>query len=494
MRIPRKFPHVASALVVAAIWSGPALTAELSGNLIEPSWESIRVNYTVPRWFVDGKFGIMIHWGVFSVPAYVSESYSMQMYGNNRQITQWHAENFGPQDQFGYKDFVPMFKAEKFDPNAWAALFKTAGARYVIPPAEHHDGFAMWDSALTRWDAKDMGPRRDLVGELARACRAQGLKFGLANSSMEHYSYMYPAGNIRTDLFDPEYADFYGPPRQGPPDAAFQETYWFARNKETIDKYRPDMLWLNTGVNSRDLDPIKLKLAAYYYNCARQWGQAVSVSTKADGFLAGTIRDFDTPGRVPKEMPSYVWQVTDSVGNKFGYVRDMEYKDAGLLVRRLVDTVSKNGSYLLNIAPMANGTIPEPQQERLREIGRRLQVNGEAIYGTSPWIRYGEGPYYDSPPGRVGDNPLNEHYSDREIRFTTRGAILHAIVLGWPQRDAVIKSLGRESPAAGRVKDVHLLGHEGSLEFTQASDGLRVRMPDRKPCDYAFALRISRLP
>jgi alpha-L-fucosidase len=345
------------------------------------------------------------------------------------------------------------------------------------------------------------------VGELAEACRRQGLKFGLASSSMEHYSYMYPGGNIKTDLFDSQYADFYGPPKQGPPDADFQENYWFARNKETIDKYRPDMLWLNAGVNSRDLDPIKLKLAAYYYNCARQWGQTVSVSTKGDGFLAGTIRDFETQGLAPKEMPSYVWQVTDSVGNKFGYIRDMQYKDAGLLIRRLVDTVSKNGNYLLNIAPMADGTIPEPQQERLLKIGKWLAVNGEAIYGTRPWIRYGEGPYYDSPPGRIGDDPLNEHYSATEVRFTTKGAVLYAIILDWPQSQAIIKSLGRDSPAAGRVKDVHLLGHASGfpnatgrvwgpspLEFTQAPDELRVRMPAGKPCGYSFTLKITRLP
>jgi alpha-L-fucosidase len=489
MIIYRAFACVAFVILLCA---GPVVAAQQDGGPFEPTWDSIRANYSVPQWFLDGKFGIFIHWGVYSVPAHVSEWYSKYMYGNNAQITQWHAETFGPQDRFGYKDFVPMFEGEKFDPNAWAELFKKSGARYVLPTAEHHDGFAMWDSALTRWDAKDMGPKRDVMGELAVACRRQGLKFGLANGIMEHYSFMYPQGDLKTDLFDPAYADFYGPPKQGPPDERFQEDYWFARNKEMIDKYRPDMLWLNAGVNSRDLDPIKLKLAAYYYNRARQWGQAVSISTKADGFLDGSIRDFDTQGLAPKEMPPYVWQVTDSVTNRFGYVADMRYKDPGLLVRRLVDTVSKNGNYLLNVCPPADGSIPDPQRQRLLEVGKWLQVNGEAIYGTGPWIRYGEGPYYDSPPGRVGDDPLNEYYSDKEVRFTTKGPVLYAIIMDWPDREAVVKSLAGEAPAAGRIKSVYLLGHQGALKFAQGPEGLEVEMPAEKPCNYAFVLKISR--
>lgn len=472
----------------------PIKGAENPTISFEPAWESLEKNFKIPRWFSEGKFGIFMHWGVFSVPAYGSEWYPRYMYGNNRAITRWHAENFGTQDQFGYKNFIPMFRAEKFDPNAWAELFQRAGAKYLIPTAEHSDGWANWDSDLTRWDAMDMGPKRDLIGDLARACRNHGLKFGVSNHSMEHYSFMYPAGDIKTDLFNPEYADFYGPPRQGPPDENFQENYWFARNRELINKYQPDIFWFDTGINSRDLDLIKLKLAAYFYNQAHKWGKAVLISSKMDAYLYGGIRNYETQGSAPKQMPTYLWQVIDSVSNKFGYVTDMQYKDAGLLIRRLVDTVSKNGNYVLNISPTADGMIPEPQQERLLEIGRWLDINGQAIYGAGPWIRYGEGPYYESPPGRVGDDPLNESYSSREIRFTTKGEILYAVVMDWPGSEALIRCLAQDAPAAGRIQSVQLLGRGGLLDFTQDSKGLHVEMPSEKPCNYAYVLKITRFP
>jgi alpha-L-fucosidase len=450
----------------------PVLAVSASQGPFQPTWESVKENYRVPQWFLDGRFGIFMHWGVFSVPAHGSEWYAKYMYGSNREITQWHAENFGPQDKFGYKDFIPMFKAEKFDPKAWAELFRKAGARYVIPTAEHSDGWANWDSDLTHWDAKDMGPKRDLIGELARACRRQGLKFGVSNHSMEHYSFMYPVGDLKTDLFDPRYADFYRPPKQGPPDEDFQENYWFARNRELIEKYQPDIFWFDTGINSRDLDPIKLKLAAYYYNRAHEWGKAVLISSKSNAYFYGSVRNFETQGQAPKQISPYLWQVIDSVSNKFGYVEGLRYKDAGLLIRRLVDTVSKNGNYVLNISPMADGTIPEPQQERLLEIGKWLEINGQAIYGTSPWIRYGEGPYCDSPAGRIGDDPLNEFYSGSEFRFTTNDDILYAIIMDWPGPQAVIKSLASDAPTAGRIKSVHLLGHEESLIEITIRQGL----------------------
>ena len=167
-------------LILTAILAGPFST---SGQKFEPTWESIKANYKVPQWFVDAKFGIMMHWGLYSVPAKQSEWYATHMY-NNPDIIKWHTEHFGPPDKFGYKDFVPLFKAEKFDPDAWALLFQKAGAKYIIPTAEHHDGFALWDSKLTRWDAKDMGPHRDLIGDLARAVRKKGLKFGVSNHRM----------------------------------------------------------------------------------------------------------------------------------------------------------------------------------------------------------------------------------------------------------------------------------------------------------------------
>ncbi|MGH9820213.1 MAG: alpha-L-fucosidase, partial [Pyrinomonadaceae bacterium] len=175
--------------------------ASIQRGPFEPTWDSLRANYRTPPWFDQAKFGIFIHWGIYAVPAYHNEWYAKHMYG---QFAQYHAEHWGPPDKFGYKDFIPLFKAEKYDPGAWASLFKKAGAKYVVPVAEHHDGFAMYDSALTKWDAKDMGPHRDLIGDLAVAVRKQGLIFGLSSHRMEHHTFMYPTTAMKTDLFDPK--------------------------------------------------------------------------------------------------------------------------------------------------------------------------------------------------------------------------------------------------------------------------------------------------
>ncbi|MCD8260402.1 MAG: alpha-L-fucosidase [Bacteroides sp.] len=264
--------------------------AEIPPGPYTDSRASIRNNYETLRWFTDGKFGIFIHWGVYSVPAAGSEWYPRHMYGG---MLKYHTEHWGNPKEFGYKDFIPLFKAEKFNPAEWAALFKEAGATYVIPTAEHHDRFILYRSKLTRWNAAEMGPKRDLIGDLAKAVRAEGLKFGVSNHRMEHWDFMHPSAAKEHDLYNPRYADFYGPPqkpdptkasamgpneeevmegKEAPQDEAFLEE-WLARCQEIIDNYQPDMLWFDNGINSRSLDPVKLRLAAYYYNRAVAWGK-----------------------------------------------------------------------------------------------------------------------------------------------------------------------------------------------------------------------------
>jgi len=469
-----------------------------------PTWDSIRASYIAPEWFREAKFGIFIHWGIFTVPARQSEWYVRYMYGGNAGIMQDHIKKYGPLDKFGYKDFIPRFTMEHWDPDAWAELFKAAGARYVIPSAEHHDGFSMWDSAYNPWNAKAMGPKRDLVGDLAAAVRRAGLKFGVANHSIEHFNFIPAAPN--SDQFDPAWKDFYHVADRSEAERLRFNELWVAKNLELIDKYRPDILWFDNGINGRVYDPYKLKVAAYYYNRALEWGKPVAFSTKSDAFLAGSIRDYERQGRVlPREIKGYLWQVDDPIGSKYGYVNEIQYKDAALLVRRLVDTVSMNGNYWLNVSPMSDGTIPQPQQERLLAIGRWLKVNGEAIYGTRAWTRYGEGPYYDAPPAnpRGADDPPGESFTSREIRFTTKGDTLYAIVMDWPGEEAVITSLATGSPSlpAGKIAQVELLGNkyrlgflgDKPLAFTQDAAGLHVRFPAVKPCGYAYALKITGL-
>lgn len=480
-----------------------------------PTWDSLREHYHTPEWLLDGKFGIFIHWGLYSIPAHGSEWYARHMYATKSGID-WHREHYGPQDKFGYKDFIPLFKAEKFDPAAWVALFKKAGARYVVPVAEHHDGFAMYDSALTTWDAKDMGPHRDIVGELADATRREGLVFGLSNHRMENWSFTYPAPGLATDQFDPANAGFYGPPqppaeraqggqevfegRAAPQSKAFLEE-WLRRNQELVDKYHPQLVYFDNGVNARALDEIKLRFAAYYYNRAREWGVAATIATKSDAYLAGSIRDYER-GRAPELSPGF-WECDTSIAhNTWGYTDEIVYRNAGELIRELVDCVSKNGGYLLNIAPRADGSIPEEQQLRLLEIGAWLQTNGEAIYGSRPWIRAEEGPTHTEPRGARGlvDGMLKV-YTPQDMRFTTRDGNLYAILFAWPaDNNVVITSLAQNAtsgPAGGtpgvtgEIKSVTLLGSTQRVEFTRDSAGLKVKLPAWKPCEHAYVLKIS---
>jgi alpha-L-fucosidase len=464
-----------------ALASAPGTPGPLTGPY-KPTWDSIRANYRYPEWFQDAKFGIFLHWGLYSVPAHGSEWYLTHMYGDQATID-WHTQHYGPPDKFGYKDFIPLFKAERWDPDAWAALFKQAGAEYVMPTAEHHDGFAMWDSALTRWNAKQMGPHRDIIGDLSKAVRKQGLKFGVSNHRMEHYSFIKPLPGLKTDLYDPATADFYSVADRSPEAYAKFLADWVARNKELIDKYQPDTLYFDNGVNPRSLDPQKLEVAAYYYNRATEWGKQVTILTKADAYLAGTVKDYERQQRAPTTLEPVPWEVDDAVGSRWGYVSDDHYGQPSGWILRLIENVSRNGNLLLNFGPRSDGTFEDGEKAIMLGIGAWLKVNGEAIYKTRPWTKFGEG---DSIYGKPA-------YTGKDIRFTRKGDTLYAILMAWPGEQAVITSLGSGPEIAGKVARVELLGHSAPLKFKQDATGLAVTMPSEQPGNDAFALKISGL-
>ena len=483
-------PETRLAVVEAAV---AQLPAPLPPGPFQPTWDSLRKNYQVPQWFVGAKFGLFMHWGLYSVPAHHNEWYEKHMYGAERR---WHAEHFGSQEKFGYKDFIPLFTQEKFDPEAWAELFKKSGAKFVIPTAQHHDNFAMWDSAVTPFNAKQMGPKRDLIGDLSKAVRKQGMKFGVSNHGIENFQFINPPADLaemlktnRADLYDPKWNDFYNVADRS--DAACEKflVNWYARNVELIDKYQPDMLWFDNGVDQRYLDPLKLRLAAYYYNRAKQWGKEVSLSTKKAAYAPsnkntetiGSIIDFEKIGaRSPAGIRTGVWQVDEPIGSTWGYTSDMRVAGAGSIIAKLADTVSKNGTLLLNLSPKADGTFPSEQQETLLEIGRWLDVNGEAIYDTHNWIKFGEG-------GGRGQSGAN-------IRFTVKGEALYAILLGnWPGETVIITSLAQGQPLKGKITAVTMLGGEGELKFSQEATGLKVELPPAAPGKYAYVLKITGL-
>lgn len=461
----------------------------------EATWESL-TQYSVPDWYLDGKFGIFIHWGLYAVPAFGNEWYPRNMYLQGTKEFQHHVETYGPQSEFGYKDFIPMFKAEHYDPDAWAQLFAEAGAKFVVPVAEHHDGFAMYDTELSRWNAAKMGPQRDLIGDLADAVRARGMVFGLSSHRAEHWWFMNGGKAFDSDVQDPAYADFYGPAQpndpnwksldwQPRPDAQFLED-WLARTCELVDKYQPQLVWFDWWIEQTVFKPYLQKFATYYYNRGVEWGKGVAINYKNEAFPT-EVAVYDVERGQLRGINPHFWQTDTSVSkNSWGYITHHDYKTAGDIVGDLVDIVSKNGALLLNVGPRADGTIPEPEAAMLRKIGQWLVLNGEAIYGTRPWTRFGEGPT-DVPEGGFTDTK-RAAYTSADVRFTTKGDALYAICLGWPETAWAIQSLGTR---VGKVARVELLGSEAALAWKQDADRLMVHAPAEKPCEYAYTLKVT---
>lgn len=474
---------------------------------VKPAWDSLQENYHVPTWFRGAKFGIFMHFGIFSVPAHGSEWYEKFLYaGGNDSVLKvlfgndmtlnfnngpkstraWHTEHFGPPEKFGYKDFIPMFKAEHFDADAWASLFKKAGARYVMPGAQHHENFAMWDSKVTPFNSVQMGPRRDVIGELAAAVKKQGMKFGVANHGIENFQFINPPLELaermkadKADLYDPKWADFYNYADRS--DAAMERflVNWYERTVELIDKYQPDLIYFDNGVDQRYIDPLKLEIAAYYYNRAKSWGKDVSFTTKKAAFApSGTntktiasILDFE--GAPPDGIRTGSWVVDRPIGSSWGYIEGMKANSPETVLGWLVDTVSKNGTLLLNVSPRADGTIPQDQQDTLLAIGKWLETNGEAIYDTHAWTRF-------------------EEKGKDQIYFTVKGQDLYAIVMGKNAGPEVtISSLPAGAPA-GAVRAVEMLGG-GTLRYKQDAAGLIVTLPDATERKQAFVVKIKGL-
>jgi len=462
-----------------------------------PNWESLQ-QYQVPAWYREGKFGIFIHWGPYCVPAFGSEWYPRNMYTPGSNEFAHHVATYGPQSQFGYKDFIPLFKAEQFDANQWAELFAIAGARFVVPVAEHHDGFAMYETALNRWNAVQMGPKRDIIGELAQAIRRHNMVFGLSSHRAEHYFFFEKGKLFDSDVNDPEYADLYGPAAVSPPDwhelnsperpdEAFIDD-WMARNIELIDKYQPQLFWFDWWIQHKAWEPALQQFAAYYYNRAAQWGKGVAVNYKYEAFAQGSAVFDIERGQVTDIYPHF-WQNDTSVAkNAWGYTDAQDYKTPTNLIGDLIDVVSKNGALLLNIGPKADGTIPAHEVYLLHEIGAWLRINGEAIYATTPWQIYGEGPTQVAD-GAFSDTNRSD-FTGQDVRFTTRGDTLYAIVMAWPGPQVRIPALGSASGRHPGITSVELIGNDYAVQWQQQADALVVAMPANPIGKYAVVLRI----
>ena len=441
-----------------------------------------------PDWLLDAKFGIYFHWGVYSVPAFGDEWYPSRMFYKGTREYQHHTETYGPPEKVGYDVFVPMFKAEYFNAKDWVDLFQEAGARFAGPVAEHHDGFVMWDSKITPWNAKLMGPHKDILGELQKEIKGRGMKL----VTTFHHSRLLQRYKIGDTKFDhSHYPAIAGLPTMSPnpmlrllygniPAEDFYEPVWFGELKEVIDNYSPDIIWFDSWL---DMIPEKYRyqFARYFIEEGKKKGQQPVICRKQDDLpLDVCIENLEKSRK--QNIESRLWMTDETISTgSWCYTEGLEIKKAKDLIDVLIDIVSKNGVLMLNISPKADGTIPFEQRDVLKEIGQWLKANGEAIYGTRPWYTYGEGPTVQPDGGfEFHQEFLKLKYSPEDVRYTTKGNNIYAITLGVPQagKDMVFKGFAKgKQKQAPNVKNVSVIGSNQPLRWTLSDEGLRVSVP-----------------
>lgn len=456
-------------------------------GVFEPSWDSLKM-YRVPKWFTDAKFGIFIHWGVYSVPAFGNEWYPRNMYIASSPENQYHVKNFGSLTEFGYKDFIPMFTAENWDPDEWAKLFEKSGAKFVVLVAEHHDGFALWDSSYTRWCAARVGPKRDIVKELKLAVEDRGLIFGVSYHRAEHWWFFEPGTRVESDVKDPKYFDLYGPakpasldprappePDNIPPDKEFLDD-WILRIVEVVERYRPWLVYFDWWIANPAFEPYLKAFAAYYYNRCDSWGIEPVIVYKHRAFEEGTAVPDLAERRTIASVREYPWLADTSVDYKsWGYIRDAEYKKPETLIQHMVDVVSKNGVFLLNIGLKPDGTIPEESKKILLDIGNWLSIYGEAIYGSKPWKHFGEG------PTKVEEGFFTERklvFTGRDVRYTVKpayplGTILYITILGEPEQEIVLQHL---KEVGRHIMYIDIPGTKTAIEWSLTNEELKIKL------------------
>ncbi len=454
--------------------------------------------YQVPKWFRDAKFGIWSHWGPQAVPMN-GDWYARGMYEEGNKHYAYHREHYGHPSTNGYKDIIPLWKAEKWDPDRLMALYKKAGARYFVSMASHHDNFFLWNSRLHRWNSVNMGPHRDVVGDWQKAARKHGLKFGVSEHLGASFTWFQsshradksgPLAGVPYDGANPQYQDLYHFPAE-PDDTGWYsknprwQRMWFDRIRELVDGYRPDLLYTDGGVPFGN--EVGLSLIAHYYNqsAARNRGQPAVVYTCKQRSEGRWIEDLER-GVMPRINPD-PWQTDTSIGDWY-YNRNWRFRPVSWTIHMLADIVAKNGNLLLNVVQRPDGSLDPQVEQDLAALAAWNAINGEAIFETRPWKIYGEGPVR----ARGGHFKEDFNYSARDIRFTTKGKVLYAIALGWPEDgQLLVRSLAKvENGPANRITKVTLLGHRGRLQWTQTSEGLSVRLPATRPCDHAVTLKI----
>jgi alpha-L-fucosidase len=506
----------------------------MQAGKFEPTWDSLK-QYQAPQWYQDAKFGMWAHWGP-QCEAEDGDWYARNMYLEGSGQYKDHLAKYGHPSLFGFKDIIHVWKAENWDPEKLVALYKAAGAKFFVALANHHDNFDTYDSKYQPWNSVALGPQKDLIGGWAKAARDNGLPFGVSIHAAHAWSWLEPSqGCDKTgdkagvpydgkltkadgrgqwwDGLDPQdlYAQNHVPGKkivwdwdvkQGSsvPDNAYCEKF-YNRTLDLINKYHPDLVYFDdTVLPLYPISDVGLKIAAHYYNSNALWHNGEN-----QGVLLGKVLNDEQKkcmvwdverGASPKIEP-LPWQSETCIGN-WHYDRGLYdrhgYKTSSTVIRTLANVVSKNGVFLLNVPVRGDGTIDEQEVAIVQAVGGWMKVNGEAIYATRPWKICGEGPSIDNAPAisAQGFNEGKIKLGVDDIRFTTKGNVLYAIVLGWPTKPVTIKSLGKTAGLLnGSIVNIELVGSEEKIDWAQTDDAVTFQPPKTKLFDEAAVFKVT---
>lgn len=508
----------------------------------QPTWSSLE-NYQVPEWFRNAKFGIWAHWGPQCVEG-SGDWMARSMYMEGSSEYKHHVEHYGHPSEVGFKDIIPLFKAEKWNPDKLVAFYKKIGAQYFFALGNHHDNFDLWDSKYQPWNSVNMGPKRDILAEWERAARKYELPFGISFHADHAWTWYEPAqrydrngpkagipydGTLTKadgkgkwwEGYDPQ--DLYAqnhPLSKGSWADGMIHSQWawgngaclptqeyctnfYNRTIDAINRYNPDLIYFDvTVVPFYPVSDAGLKIAAHFYNhnMAAHKGklEAVMLSKILDENQRKAIV-WDVERGAPNQIIEQPWQSCSCIGGwhyNTSIYENNWYKSAADIVKLLVDIVSKNGNLLLSVPLRADGTFDEKEEKILNEFGDWMAMNREAIYSTRPWEVFGEGPIAEADI-KINAQGFNEGaYSKataQEIRFTQTKKDLYATVLAWPMENRIlIKSLAEGSKLfPGKISKVELLGY-GKVTFTRTAQGLLVNMPEKRVNDIAPVLKIKK--
>ncbi|AUP77709.1 alpha-L-fucosidase [Flavivirga eckloniae] len=466
----------------------------------EENWESLSKIEIQPEWFKDAKLGIYFHWGVYSVPAFDSEWYPRWMYYPDRgekwggEVFAHHQKTYGGVDKFNYHDFIPMFKAEQFDADNWASLFKDAGAKFAGPVAQHHDGFAMWGSKVNPWNSKDMGPKKDITKELFQALGKKNIKT-IATFHHSRLGQKYAkdstnwAGNgpdVGVDSnypYHPDYITSTTDPKlrklYGNMEIDEFNQYWLDQIKEVVDDYAPDIIWFDSWLD-RIPENYRQQMVAHHFNTAVNRNQEPLVIHKQKDLpLSVSILDVEQGGKTEISEDYWMTDITINLDGAWSHVDDRDYKEPSLVIRNMIDVWSKKGIVLLNISPTAAGVIDQAQRDILKAIGKWIERHEEAVYETRVHATYGYG-NANTGKGNHGGQSIVVEYSKNDIRFTTSkdGNTVYTYILGLPEANSDIQlEHVFDSNKTATIKNVSIVGSNAQLKWLRNDETLTITTP-----------------